>query len=236
MPSFALEDGRPCRLRLASAGPHRFGGPPAHRGATPRGTRTPLHLLLLLDLADPSCPVRSDGAVRHLPLYYPLKFGFGGPTVQYAVTSDEEIDILHLSDEFPDPEDEQYVRVTELPSSPAEIVPLRYEEARIISFAGGHFQPSAEDRAILDELNREHDLILIGGGRRLPVNAGDVICRNRKCQFFERRVWFEVIASVPPVPVRGSDEFWHEYQGGQVEFYFGLCRYCGTVIAFNVAG
>jgi hypothetical protein len=195
-----------------------------------------LHLLLLLDLADPNCPVRSDAAVRYLPLYYPLKFGFGGPMVQYAVTSDEEIEILHLSDESPDPEDEQYVRVAKLPSSLAEVVPLRYEEARIISFAGGHFQPNAEDWSILDDLNREHDLILIGGRRRLPVNAGDVICRNPECEFFERRVWVDVIASVPPVAVNGTDEFWHEYQGGDVEFYFCLCRYCTTLIAFNVAG
>jgi hypothetical protein len=192
--------------------------------------------MLLLDLADPNCPARSDRGVRYLPLYYPLKFGSGGATVQYAVTSDDEIEILHLSDDAPDPEDEQYVRVPELPSSPAEIVPLRYEEARIISFAGGHFQPNSEDRAVLDELNREHDVILIGGRRRLPVNAGDVICRNRRCEFFKRRVRLDAIASVPPVPVRASDEFWHEYRGGHLEFYFGLCGYCGTVIAFNVAG
>src|SRR5688500_4357600 len=102
MASFALENGRPCRLRLSAAGPHRFGGAPAHRGVTPRGTRTPLHLLLLLDLADPNCPVRSDAGVRYLPLYYPLKYGVGGPTVQYAVASDDEIEILHLSDDAPD--------------------------------------------------------------------------------------------------------------------------------------
>jgi hypothetical protein len=191
--------------------------------------------LLLLDLADPACPVKSDGRVRYLPLYYPLKFGCGGSIVQYAVTSDDAVELLHLSDEIPDPEDQQYVGVAELPSSPAEIVPLRYEEARIVSFAGGYFQPNAEDRAILDELNREHDLILIGGHRRLPLNAGDVICRNRRCEFANRRVWLDVIASLPPVAVRGSDDFWHEYQGGYVEFYFGLCRYCRTVIAFNVA-
>ena len=236
MASFALEDGRPCRLRLGPAGPHRFGGKPAHRRVTPRGTRTPLHLLLLLDLREPNCPVKSDGTVSHLPLYYPLKYGAGGPAVQYAVTAEDEIEILYLSDETPDPEDEQYVRVAELPSSPAQIVPLRYEEARIVSFAGGYFQPNPEDRAILEGLTREHDLILIGGRRRLPETAGDVICRNHGCEFFERRVRLEVIASVPPVPVRGSDDFWHEYQGGHVAFYFGLCHYCRTVIAFNVAG
>src|SRR5687767_6621012 len=222
MTSFSLEDDRPCRLRLTPDGPHRFGGKPAHPGAIPRGTQTPLHLFLLLDLADPECPIKSGGTVRFMPLYYPLKFGFGGPVVQYAVRSDDEIELLYLSDEAPDAEDEQYVRVAELPSSPARIVPLCYEEARVISFAGGHFQPNAEDRAILDELNREHDLILIGGHRPLPRNAGDVICRNQACEFFSRRVWLNLLASVPPVPVGGSDDFWHEYQGGDVTFHFGL--------------
>jgi len=235
MAAFVLKDGRPCRLRLG-AGPHRFGGTPVHRGVTPRGTRTPLHLLLLLDLTDANCPVKSDGTTRNLPLYYPLKFGYGGPTVQYAVKSDEEIQILHLSDDTPDSKDEQYVRVAELPSSPAEIIDLKYEEARIISFAGGHFQPNAKDRAILHDLNREHSLILIGGRRRLPVNAGDIICKNRGCEFFDRRVRLDVVASLPPVPVRGSDDFWHEYQGADVHFYFGLCYYCRTMIAFNVSG
>jgi hypothetical protein len=76
--------------------------------------------------------------------------------VQYAVLSDDEINILYMSDEVPDAEGRQYVRVPELPTSSAEIIPRRYEGARILAFAGGYFQLNAEDRAILDELNREH--------------------------------------------------------------------------------
>jgi hypothetical protein len=41
---------------------------------------------------------------------------------------------------------------------------------------------------------------------------------------------------VRPIPVKGSDKFWHEFQGGHVDFCFGFCHYCGTIIAFNVAG
>jgi hypothetical protein len=235
MASFMLKDGRPCRLRLGPAGPHRFGGPSVHRGVTPTNTDTPLHTILLLDLADGICPIESDGTTRYLPLYYPLKYGCGGPAIQYAVLSDDEIKILYMSDELPDDEETQYVWLPELPASSAEILPLRYEEARILAFAGGYFQPNTDDRAILSELEREHPVILIGGNRRLPVNAGDVICRNPECQFFNRRVWFDVIASIPPVPVNGTEDFWHEYEGARMEFYFGLCSYCKTVISFNVA-
>lgn len=223
-------------MRIGTPGPHRFGGAPSHCGVVPPNTNTALHLLLLLDLADEACPFECGGATRYLPLYYPLKYGLGGPNLQYVVVSDDEIKILYMSDDAPDAENEQYVRIGQLPSAPAQIVPLSYEEARILAFAGGYFQPNADDGAILNALNREHPLVLIGGHRRLPRNAGDVICRNPECAFFTRRVWFDVIAVIPPVPINGADDFWHEYQGGHLDFYFGLCHHCHTIIAFNVAG
>lgn len=192
--------------------------------------------MALLDLADNDCPIVSDGKVRYLPLYYPLKYGSGGPSVQYEVISDDKIRILYLSDDLPDPEDEQYVRVAQLPTSAAKILPLGYEEARALAFAGGYFQPNVEDRAILTELEREHPLILIGGQRRLPVNAGDIFCKNRKCEFYDRRVWVDVVAAIPPVPINGVEDFWYEYKGGHMAFYFAICHYCRTIIAFNVAG
>ncbi len=234
MASFILKDGQPYRLRLSSTGLHRFGGPPSHRGITPTNTDTPLHLMLLLDLADGNCPIVSDGTTRYLPLYYPLKYGYGGPAVQYAVLSDDEIELLYMSDDAPDAEDSQYVKVAQLPSSSAELLPLTYEQARALALPG-YLQPNADDLAILRELEREHRLILIGGYDQLPINAGDVICRNPECKFFNRRVWLDLVASIPPVPINGAEDFWYEYEGGDMEFYFGLCRYCKTVIAFNVA-
>lgn len=191
--------------------------------------------MLLLDLSDANCPIESDGTIRHLPLYYPLKYGFGGPSVQYAVLSEDEISILYLSDETPDAEELQYVRVPELPARSAQIVPLNSEEARILALAGGDSQPNATDLAILQELSREHELILIGGGERLPVNAGGVICRNPACDFLNRSVRVYVIAGIPPVPINGESEFWDEFQGAYMEFYFAFCPCCHTIIAFNVA-
>ncbi|OAI50651.1 hypothetical protein AYO44_17595 [Planctomycetaceae bacterium SCGC AG-212-F19] len=192
-------------------------------------------MLLLIDTADANCPIKSDGAARYLPLYYPLKYGYGGPSVQYAVLSDNEIKILYMSDEQPDAEELQYVQVPELPACSAEILPLSYEEALILAFKSYYFRPNGNDLAILNELNREHPIISIGGLPRLPVNAGDVFCNNCDCEFFKRRVRVEVIAAIPPVPVNGVDDYWHEYQGGDVAFYFVCCCYCRTIIAFNVA-
>ena len=182
---------------------HRFGGRGWHRGITPTGTRTPLHLLLLLDLRDPNCPVKSDRPLRRLPLYYPLKYGYGGPSVQYDVRSDSTIKLLFISDPKPDATDRQYVQVDQFPQSRAEIVPLTYAEARIIGFrkASGFFQPNRADMAVLNRLDREHEMVELGGDWPLHPNAGDVICRNPACDGFNRRVSFQTIARIPPVAV-----------------------------------
>ena len=185
-----------------------------HRGVVPPGTATPLHLLLLLDLGDPACPVKAEGGERYLPLYYPLKYGWGGAEVQYSVLSDSEIKIVRLSDDSPGPPDEQYVQVSELPSSPVELLPLSPEEASEVGFA---------------------EMILVGGDRDLHDNAGTIICHNPACRFHQRPIDLRLIATIPPVPVNGASEFWHEYEGGHMEFCFGLCPGCLTVIAFNVA-
>src|SRR6516165_9946704 len=103
MAKFSLNDAyRPCRLVLSDAGMHRFGGPPAHTGVIPQGTDTPLHHFFSIDLSDINNPIRTDSDIRYLPLYYPLKYGQGGPRVQYSVLSNTEIRILYMSDEAPD--------------------------------------------------------------------------------------------------------------------------------------
>jgi hypothetical protein len=234
MASFTLRDYRPYRLVLTETGHHRFGGPAAHKGVTPQGNDTSLHLLLSIDLCDANCPIQTSGAIRYLPLYYPLKYGTGGPEVQYAVISDTEIQILYMSEYKPDDEGRQYIQVPHLPESRAQIIPLEYEEARILGFmaADSYFKPNPEDMAILSRFDRDR-LVPIGGLQILVRNAQDVICRNKDCRFLNRRVYFEVIAAIPPLPVNGSDDFWHEFQRGDVYFCFGFCRYCGTVIAFN---
>src|SRR5437762_2696047 len=189
MAKFKLkEDYRPYRLVLKDKGPHRFGGPATHNGVIPIGTETPLHHFLSIDLSDANCPVRTDSSINNLPLYYPLKYGQGGPQVQYSVKSDTEIQILYMSDEIPDEEESQYVRVSVLPESRAEIIPLEYEEARILGFseADSYFQPNDKDMAILQHLYGQDiismggNLIRIGGVQMRVRHAQDFICRNQE--------------------------------------------------------
>jgi hypothetical protein len=173
--------------------------------------------------------------VRFLPLYYPLKYGFGGPEVQYGIVSDTEIRILYLSPELPDNEEEQYVKVSELPESQAEILPLTYEEARILAFAGGCYQSNAEDSVILGRVDYNNFTSIGGRPRRHrhPNRPARPICRNPECKWFNRGALTDSIAIIPTIPVNGSNEFWYEYRGGP-DFHFDLCWGCGTVIAFNV--
>lgn len=164
MISFSHKAGLKCehRLVLNERGIHRFGGPPGHRGAVPPNSDVALHHFLSIDLLDSNCPFKSEMPVRFLPLYYPLKYGFGGPEVQYGIVSDTEIKILYLFPELPDKEEEQYVKVSELPGSQADILPLTHEEARILAFAGGGYQPNPEESAILDRLDY-NNFTSIGG-------------------------------------------------------------------------
>lgn len=238
MAKLSHKEGLKCEHRLAlnEYGMHRFGGPPGHRGAVPPNTNVSLHHFLSIDLLDPNCPFESDKPVRFLPLYYPLKYGFGGPEVQYGVVSGTEIRILYLSPDLPDKEEEQYVKVSELPESQADIIPLAYEEARVLVFTPSVYDLNREDRAILDRLDY-NNFTSIGGRpwrHRHPNRPAMPICRNPECKWFNRGALTSSISIMPTIPVNGSDEFWYEYQGGP-DFHFDLCWGCGTVIAFNVA-
>ena len=114
--------------------------------------------------------------------------------------------------------------------------PLTYEEGRILGFMSvdGHFQPNQEDLEILQRLDVNH-LAEVGGHHPYIRNAPDIICRNPRCEFNQRRTYFDTVLLLPPFPVNGEDEFWYEFQGACMTFCFGLCRFCGTVIVFNVA-
>jgi hypothetical protein len=237
----------PCRLIPSRRGRHRFGGPPLHKGVIPKGTDVPLQLVLSLDLTDPSCPITNKFGIKTLPLYYPFKYGIGGSEIQYAVRSDSEIEVLYLSPSEPDSTDRQYLQVDHLPESSFELVPLAYEEARILAFLEseaffphrlrirGHYEPSRADRKAIKKLDLEH-LIRIGNQCSGIPNAPDPICRNPECERHESLAYFQAIATVPPIPVNGEDDFWYQFRGGDVRFSFGLCYFCGTIISFNVAG
>jgi hypothetical protein len=235
MPAFVLDNYRPFRLLPFPDGPHRFGGSTAHHGLVPKGTDVPVQHVLSLDLTDSLIPISNDAGIETLPLFYPFKYGYGGPEMQYAVHSDTEIEILHMSDSEPDEPDEQYLQVEELPAANMSLTPLTYEQARILGFlsTNGYFQPSKDDNKILDQLDT-NNLVKVGGFHPRIPNAPDVVCHNPTCEFNGRRVYFDAIVLMPPISINGRDDFWCEFQGALMKFCFGLCRYCGTVITFNV--
>ena len=35
---------------------------------------------------------------------------------------------------------------------------------------------------------------------------------EKQCEFSGRRVYFEVVASIPPISVNNADGFWYEFQ------------------------
>jgi hypothetical protein len=94
-PSLIVRNTQMFTMTPKASGHHMFGGHADHRGATPRNSSIPTHKLLTLDLRDPLLPFRSD-TLHRLPLYYPLKYGSGGPSMQYLVISDDEIDIFFI--------------------------------------------------------------------------------------------------------------------------------------------
>src|SRR5688500_17368587 len=98
-------------LKRDSSGRHVFGGQPYHKGITPNGSDVPTHRIFVIDLTDPELPFSSPD-LKALPLYYPLKYGIGGPGMQYRIVSESEIEIIHMTDSEPDPEDIAYVKVS----------------------------------------------------------------------------------------------------------------------------
>ena len=234
MPNLRLTSERAFRLVSSADGRHRFGGPARHKGIFPNGSDVPLQLVVELDLTDEQVPIAADRPLNSLPLLYPFKYSGGGPVVQYSVISDSEIRILYMSDATADDPESQYLQVCELPSLRLELVPLNYEQARVIAYRyyDAYFAPDEADGEILRQLNYPFH-IMIGGRRPYIINSGDIICHNPECQYHQRRVWFKCLAMIPPIPVNGDTSFWYEFEGG-VSFCFGMCYCCGTMIAFNV--
>jgi len=68
-------------LIAAEDGRHSFGGPAAHSGVIPTGTDVGIQLVISFDLSDPLIPIENEIGATKLPLYYPFKYGWGGPDI-----------------------------------------------------------------------------------------------------------------------------------------------------------
>ena len=201
-----IRDNSQFNLDADPSGRHVFGGPPTHKGATPIGSSVSTHKLLTLDLECRHLLFDSN-SFRFLPLYYPLKYGGGGPAMQYSVLSDEAIEIIYLSDE-PDVPDSQYVRVDAFPE---------------VNYSIG--------KQITPDDHIDWFTLTIGGSETLDHSPDS--CKNPKCDLFNQSGQGQLLASVPPIPIAGYDEIWWEFDGAYMLFYFWLCNGCNTIITSN---
>lgn len=187
-------------------GRHVFGGRPYHLGITPKGSHVPTHRIFQIDLTDPNLPFTSPD-IKTLPLYYPLKYGYGGPGMQYRVISESEIEIIYMTDPEPDSEDQAYVMVSEFPEVRFRLLP-----------------------AISNNDSLAYDVATLGG--RLSTDQ-DETCMNPECPSFKTADQCELLATIPPIPIEGHDDIWWEFKGACMFFHFWYCRGCHTVITNN---
>jgi len=193
-------------LERSPAGRHVFGGHPHHKGITPQGSEVPTHRIFEIDLSDPTLPFTSPD-LRSLPLYYPLKYGSGGPVMQYRVISESEIQIIHMDPADPDDEEGAYVQVSEFPEVRFNLLPA------IVPGQGLPFSAAT-----------------LGG--TVPY-GGDQECMNTACPNHGSSAGCELLATIPPVDIEGHEGIWHEFEGGYLFFHFWYCRGCDTIITAN---
>jgi hypothetical protein len=193
-------------LERDSAGRHVFGGSPYHKGITPKGSNVPTHRIFTIDLTDPALPFQSP-ELKTLPLYYPLKYGFGGPGMQYRVVSESEIEIIYMTDPEPDPDGEAYVKVAEFPEIRFRLLPA-LSKSDSLTFG----------------------IATLGG--RLD-SAQDEPCMNQSCSSFKLADRCELLATIPPIPIEGRQDIWWEFEGAYMFFHFWYCRGCHTIITNN---
>jgi hypothetical protein len=216
---------------------HRFGGSPCHDGVIPAKHKVPMHLLMLLDMNDPLVPIEADDSgIRILPLYYPLRYGFGGGEVQYSVDSDSRITILSALHKEEVDNGEDYPHPDQFPECPASLVPLSYVQHRAIvasEHGSNHFSENPEsmrDLQILKDL--DYWKMVRFGDSFSPVQGGiHWPCQNKKCEWIGKHVRVDVFASFTGA-LTEKISIWGEY-GNSVEIYFCLMSCCKTVTTVN---
>ena len=127
--------------------------------------------------------------------------------MQYAVNSDDSIEIIHLSGNVDDA-DSQYVQVDAFP--------------QMFYSIGDRIGPQ-------DSV--DWFTLTIGGTETLDHTSDN--CNNQACPLYHKNESAALLASVPPIPIPGHDEIWWDFDGAYILFYFWLCRGCSTVITSN---
>ena len=196
-----------------------------------------MHLMMLLDMNDPLVPVEPDDSGIHiLPLYYPLRYGFGGGEVQYSVDSDDKITILSALHKQGVDEGEDYPFPGQFPELPASLVPLSYVQHRAIvasEHGSNHFMEDAESKSDLQILKDLDYWKLIRFGDSFSPIQGDIQwpCQNEKCESRGKPVRVDVFASFTGA-ITNEISIWGEY-GDCVEIYYCLMSCCKTITSVN---
>ncbi len=221
---------KPSRLVRDERGTSSFGGEVEHEGTHPAGWKQPLHLVATLDASSPEFPL-TNYAFAKLPLYYPFASGF--PLLQYQVKSEKEIEIIHVSRYQSD--SRPMVETTFLPHFRGTLVFFRYEEARAMALSDAFpdYDMLPEDKLLIEKSEAYSTLRT---GKRLRTFQGDLThkCRNVKCDFHERDSHLEVFCITPCSRKLAPDRHWGSYSKF-VDLVFGLCPFCGTIVARNVS-
>ena len=217
---------------------HRFGGSPLHRGIVPNGNSQPLHLLYTFDTTDPLFPVRLPHA-RYLPLFYCFPYNAGD--VGYRVISDDEIEILHMQNEYVERDFPYENYPNEFPETPVSLVPISYEEHKTLVyhlacedyFVEDEFK-SASDRTFLKQSG--YPFTQLGGIQRMWQDVPTVPCPNKWCENHEFDCFMEVFAVVWNQPVPGvylwdnDPEFRDDTE---IQTIFQICSLCHSIYACN---
>lgn len=216
---------------------HRFGGAPCHDGATPKNHKVPMHLMMLLDMYDPLVPIEAEESdIQYLPLYYPLRYGYGGGEVQYSVDSDEKITILSALHEEEVDEDEEYPHPDQFPELPISLLPLSYAQHRAVvlsEYGSNHYIEDPDrkaDHEIMDRISSEQ--VARFGDSFNPLQGAILWpCQNEKCNWKGKHVRVDVFASFTgelPNDISICGDF-----ADYVEIYFCLMSCCKTITTVN---
>jgi len=209
------------------------------QGVVPKCHEVPMHLLLQLDMRDPLVPVESEVSdLTYLPLYYPLRYGFGGGNVQYSVDSDDQITILSPLHEEKVDDGREHSFPVQFPQLPVTLTPLAYRHYRAIVMAehgSNHYKddpPQKADFALQKEIDTQRMIRL---GKRFTPIQGDVWyrCENPRCRYKGKSMRADVFAQFTDSLTSEISIWSGPGHTSLTEIYFALLPCCSTIITEN---
>ena len=218
----------------ASTFGHTFGGDIQYGGNVPRGCSVPVHLLFRLDLFDPVLPFKIVSGFRFLPFFY--AFNYDASPMSYRVRSDNEIEILGIDTDIPNP-GFPYPRFPKyFDLLPISVEPITYEEQRDITMSWFvHLHPEIYKAFPTEEIKRfktlgypparigrVHDLLQVPRGEP---------CLNPACQNHGQTDCLETLATIPEKPFKELD-LW-QADGPTIQIVYEICKLCDSIRTYT---